>query len=612
LIYNNLLYLFTVILIFSTSRIPEAPQLSLSSALVIFIIKGFIYYRLVRKAHHENYRRNDKKYFALEQKYSILAIFLFAIDVYLLDCKYYLSFLSINEHLPSLVNFGGLALFFFYLAILWLAAQKSYQDIFEKRYSRQQFLFNNIKLNLPIVLPWLIINLVFDLLQLLPIAALRQLTTSQWGEPLLILLFFLFLAITFPALIKQLWGCQPLPPGPARSHMEEFCRQQNFRYSDIMLWPLYEGKMLTAGVMGLSKRFRYLLITPALLNALTSYELEAVLAHEIGHIKKYHLQLYLLLFLCFGLVVSMITQPLVYFLLSSNVFYNVINFAGIDPEAGITFWGAAPLFVIMLVYFRYIFGFFMRNFERQADLHVFKALRDSSPLISSLEKIGWLSGNIRDQPSWHHFSIAQRVDFLHKCAIKPRLAALHDRKVYASLLLFVVLLAGSAGLLWKMPMELDLEANSKFVEAVLMQRATQEPHKGVWHRLIGDLKQELDNDTAAVAAYKKALALEPLDPETLNNFAWLLVTSHDQQVLDAGKALTLAMTAASRRPTAGYILDTLAAAYWANGQIDDALDAEREAMNRDPANRKFYRRQMEFYLNNIWPSDLESWSKQGE
>lgn len=612
MIYNNLLYLFTVILIFSTSRIPQAPQLSFASALAIFIVKGFIYYRLVRKAYNENHRLNDKRYFALEQKFSILAIFLFAIDVYLLDCKFYLSFLSINGHLPALVNFGGLALYFFYLAILWSAAQKNYQDIFEKRYSRQQFIINNIKLNLPIVLPWLAINLIFDLLQLLPIAALRQLSTSQWGEPLLILLFFIFLAITFPALIKQLWGCQPLPSGQARRHMEEFCRLQDFKYSDIMLWPLYEGKMLTAGVMGLSKRYRYLLITPALLKALTPYEIEAVLAHEIGHIKRYHLQLYLLLFLCFGLVVSMITQPLVYFLLSSNAFYKVINIAGIDPEAGIAFWGVAPLFIIMLIYFRYIFGFFMRNFERQADLHAFKALGDSSPLISSLEKIGWLSGNIRDQPSWHHFSIAQRVDFLHKCALQPRLAALHDRKIYASLLLFIGLLAGSTGLLWKMPMELDLEANSKFVEAVLLQRTRQEPHKGVWHRLIGDLKQELNNDAAAVAAYEKALALEPGDPETLNNYAWLLITSQDRLVLDAEKSLLLAMKAASLRPTAGYILDTLAAAYWANDRIDDALDAEREAMARDPASRAFYRKQMDFYLNNEWPADLEGWSRQNQ
>jgi hypothetical protein len=82
------------------------------------------------------------------------------------------------------------------------------------------------------------------------------------------------------------------------------------------------------------------------------------------------------------------------------------------------------------------------------------------------------------------------------------------------------------------------------------------------------------------------------------------------EVLDAHRALGLAEQAASLRPTAGYILDTLAAAYWANNMIDQALDAEREAMKRDPDNRPFYRRQMDFFLNNTWPADLEAWIEQ--
>jgi hypothetical protein len=109
----------------------------------------------------------------------------------------------------------------------------------------------------------------------------------------------------------------------------------------------------------------------------------------------------------------------------------------------------------MLVYFRYVFGFFMRNFERQADLAVFKALGDSTPLISSLEKISWMSGNIRDKPSWHHFGIGQRVDFLERCSRDKSLIARHDRKVYGSLILFIVLLVFSAGLFWNMDLKLD-------------------------------------------------------------------------------------------------------------------------------------------------------------
>jgi tetratricopeptide (TPR) repeat protein len=227
-----------------------------------------------------------------------------------------------------------------------------------------------------------------------------------------------------------------------------------------------------------------------------------------------------------------------------------------------------------------------------------------------LEKIGWLSGNIRDKPSWHHFGIGQRVDFLEKCSRDRTLIARHDRKVYGSLILFIGLLAFSGSIFWNMDMELDSAANTKFVESVLLQRVRREPDKAIWHRLLGDLKQELGQEQEALAAYQKSISLEPNNPEILNNLAWLLITSSDPEILDAERGLDLAKNAASLRPTAGYILDTLAAAYWANNMIDMALDAERTAMQLEPANRAFYRRQMDFFLNNTWPADLEAWSKE--
>ncbi|MCW5214429.1 hypothetical protein VU13_03840 [Desulfobulbus sp. US5] len=41
-----------------------------------------------------------------------------------------------------------------------------------------------------------------------------------------------------------------MEPGPLRHGIERFCRNQNFS-SEILYWPLFEGKMITAGVMGI-------------------------------------------------------------------------------------------------------------------------------------------------------------------------------------------------------------------------------------------------------------------------------------------------------------------------------------------------------------------------
>src|SRR4030042_6277406 len=101
-----------------------------------------------------------------------------------------------------------------------------------------------------------------------------------------------------------------------------------------------------------------------------------------------------------------------------------------------------PMALGLVLFFRFLFGFFMRNFERQADLFALKALGSPEPLVRSLEKIGFFSGQSRNLPSWHHFSIAQRVETLKKAGRFPELVRRQDRKIYWSVGLFFFLLVG--------------------------------------------------------------------------------------------------------------------------------------------------------------------------
>jgi cytochrome c-type biogenesis protein CcmH/NrfG len=143
-------------------------------------------------------------------------------------------------------------------------------------------------------------------------------------------------------------------------------------------------------------------------------------------------------------------------------------------------------------------------------------------------------------------------------------------------------------------MPTDLYSSSmerQFVEAVLTQRIRQEPDNPLWHRLLGDLYLEKEEDAKALTAYSNALALEPSDPEIMNNYAWLLLTTKVPDLRDPLKALSLAASAAARYPT-GYILDTLATAYWATGDVNKAVDTEKQAIRHDPDNRQYYQRQI--------------------
>lgn len=599
--YNNLIYLLVVILILSTNSIPDTPQFPLAIALVFFLLKGIIFLQLVRRSHAKGRIRHSSEYFAAEQKFSILAIAFLAVDIYLLDIKYFAAQLPLARSLPVITDFAGLLIFFAYLSLMWITARKSYEPVFGTPPGRMTFIIDNLKTNLSIVLPWLILSLLSDLLKLSPIPAVKHFLASTWGEPLIILAFFLLLSIFFPFLVVRLWNCQSMPAGETRSKIEEFCRKEHLNYADIMLWSMFEGRMLTAGIMGIVGRFRYLLITPSLLKAMDADEINAVMAHEIGHAKRYHLQLYILLFLGFGMLAQTSTYPILYLVLNSELFYKALEHVSKSGRSSaMAFVATAPMFILMILYFRFIFGFFMRNFERQADLYALKTLGTAGPLINVLEKISWMSGNIRDQPCWHHFSISQRVDFLEKCEGKPNCAKSHHRKVYSALALFVVTLATGFYLQWKLPTNLiEGSTREKLAESVILQKIREEPGNPVWHQLMGDLQQSRKLFKQAIRAYEKSLEIKAFQPEVLNNLAWLLITADDTSVLDPKLALDLALEASTLMPH-GYILDTLAEAYWANEYVQLAIKTEMQAIARDPANKEYYVKQMKKFNEQKW------------
>ena len=601
--YNNIIYLLVVILLFSASSVPETPQIPPLWGLFLFAAKLFAFRETCRLQLRPFRISSPPRYFAAEQRLSILAVVMVALDIYLLDCQYYLARLPLIGRTPSLVDGAGMAVFFGYLAVMWAEAVDAYGVIFGRRHGRWRFVANNLKANVPVVLPWFLISLLSDLLRRLPVAGIGRFFASAWGEWAVLGLFFLVLAVFFPVIVTRMWNCTPLPPGGIRRRIERFCRRRGIRYADILLWPLFEGQVLTAGVLGLVGRFRYLLVTPALLRSVTPDEVEAVMAHEVGHVKHRHMYLYLLLFLGFGLFAQVVSYPALSLLLDSDLFYWFVDIADKEPNSALTLVSTVAMMSLLIVYFRFVFGFFMRNFERQADLHALEVMGSGRPLASVLEKIAVLSGDIRDLPSWHHFGIGQRVEFLERCDQDPRWARRHHRKVQGALLAYCIAVVLAGVLYARMPADLlEGAPREKFAAAVLHQRIDAEPQNYVWYLLLADLEQSRHRYQEAIAAYEQARRLAPANADIMNNLAWLYLTAEDDRYRDPDMALILAREAVQHKPV-GYVLDTLALAYWENGYPELAIRAEERALAVDPANGDYYRRQLAKFHNTATPGD---------
>ena len=83
----------------------------------------------------------------------------------------------------------------------------------------------------------------------------------------------------------------------------------------------------------------------------------------------------------------------------------------------------------------------------------------------------------------------------------------------------------------------------------------------------------------AIYYWETAIRLNPDQAESLNNLAFLLSTSPDKNIFNPAEGLRLAQKANEvtkyKNPD---LLDTLAAAYAANGQFDSAIQTAQKAI----------------------------------
>ena len=600
--FNNIIYIIIVLVVFNFNY-PGAGLLKSPLTSLLFLVLIWLFFSVYcryRFARLLNLSQGNavspmqghisSAYQSLLTRLSILSIVIFALCVYLLNLKYWLLQIpgfSAVSILPSAV---AIAIYFAFLSTIWHHGYPVHYAFSRSPERRRSYIGSNIKLNMPIVFPWAILTICYDGITLVSWPSLKKFFESQMGQFAFFAVFLVLLVIFLPPFIKSFWGCSPLPDTEKKRSIVGFLRSAGFKYRDLLQWPILEGRMLTAGVMGLVPRLRYILVTDSLVNILTEEELHAVMAHEVAHVRYRHMLFYVLFLLGFMALSFGLFEVFFYALLALPWLFGLLGREQ-EFQSGIFYLLLSlPFILSIILYFRYIMGFFMRNFERQADLYSVRIMGKPGPTVMSLEKIAQVSGQSRHQPSWHHFSIAERAAFLWRSWQKPGLVRRHTRRLSVALTVFfvVVLFLGYALNFGSVKVSLERRA----LESVLNRQLAGSSDKAQIYRALAALYHQTDNLARAKWAYENIIMLHPDDGMALNNLAWILATAEDEALRDYPRALSLAQRAVAitRSPT---FLDTLAEAYYVNGYYEDAVVTIQEALDSASENRRYLQGQLE-------------------
>jgi Zn-dependent protease with chaperone function len=597
--FNNVLYFIIVLLILSISQQRDVPEDPLWYTVGMLVITGVIFAaycwwgfkRFLRDlAEPEKETASPaEQYHSLVFRFSVLAIFLFALDVHLFHIKTWLQLIPWVRSFSVLQGILALLVFIAYQVTLWYFAFPAYDRAFHTGITRRSFVVSNLKLNVPILFPWVLLSLIYDLIFLSSWTSLQALMNRPEGEVVFFSLFLFILMIFMPGLIRFWWGCKPFLPSEKVNALKSFLAEKKFKYRELLRWPIFEGRMMTAGIMGMVPRFRYLLITESLMEILSLDELKAVVAHEMGHARYRHFFFYLVFFIGFAVVSTGLWDFFAVLIATWPFMMKVIGTSGSTDASFLYFLLALPILVSMVVYFRYVMGFFMRHFERQADLYSALVMGSPGETISSLEKIAIMSGKIRDLPSWHHFSIRQRVDTLWRFLRDPGLIRKHNRFVSLSFALYLVAMI-SLGYFLNFSPAKDRLFND-WEEEAITEHLVKNPNDVLLLQRLAIFTLKRGDLRETINLYERVLSLDENQPIALNNLAWILVTADDVALRDKKRALALAQRAVAleRSPV---FLDTLAEALYANGFAQKAVEIIKEAIALARDNVEYYKRQL--------------------
>jgi len=262
-------------------------------------------------------------------------------------------------------------------------------------------------------------------------------------------LALLGMAAGFPFLLLLIWKNRPIKDQSLKDELMNTCTINRLHVHDVRIWKT-NGQIVNALVAGVIPKFRIILVSDSLINYFPKHELLAVIRHEAGHLRLWHLPTR----------IGFAVLPLLAFAIDERNPNGIIASLGsLFVDLGMPF--EAGLAVLLMAYILYaVFGlsWFSKKMEFEADLYAcqdhsqFKADNQnaipfnnehSSAMSDALLRLAAFAPDQIEKSSLLHPSLGDRMRLIQKFESDPVLVMQFKRSfarrrtiVFVSLVVF--------------------------------------------------------------------------------------------------------------------------------------------------------------------------------
>ena len=217
-----------------------------------------------------------------------------------------------------------------------------------------------------------------------------------WGA---LIGFQLVMMVFAPVLILPLFNkFTPLPGGDLRERLVKLAERTQFRARSIQVMDGSKRSRHSNAFFTGFGGFRKIVLFDTLIGQLSGPELEAVLAHEIGHYKKKHIPKLLV----WSAVSSLGAFYAISVLARQEWFYRAFGFAPGNVTPALLLFGL--LAGVVTFWFSPVQHGWMRRYEYEADAYAAQVMNNPQPLVGALRKLTERNlSNLTPHPTYSAF-----------------------------------------------------------------------------------------------------------------------------------------------------------------------------------------------------------------